>query len=164
MGVCGLAGIAHVTEADIVVFLDGDYSDDPKQMSSLVQPIKDSLAEFVIGTRIPCEKGALLPQAKFGNKLATLLMGFFFGAKYTDLGTFRAILYTKLLALEMQDKNFGWTIEMQLKAVKAGMNVKEVPVTYRKRIGTSKISGTFIDSIKAGVKIITTLFKHTMLR
>lgn len=159
-----LTGIANVNKADIVVFLDGDYSDDPKEMSLLVKPIQDGLAELVIGARIPSEKGALLPQAKFGNKLATLLMRVLHGVKYTDLGPFRAILYTKLLALEMQDKNFGWTIEMQLKAAKAGMNVKEVPVTYRKRIGTSKISGTFIGSIKAGVKIITTLFKHTMLR
>ncbi len=159
-----LTGIANVNKADIVVFLDGDYSDDPKEMSSLVKPIQDGLAELVIGARIPTEKGALLPQAKFGNRLATLLMWFLIGVKYTDLGPFRAILYTKLLALDMQDKDFGWTIEMQLKAAKAGMNVKEVPVTYRKRIGTSKISGTFIGSIKAGVKIITTLLKHTILR
>lgn len=159
-----LTGIAHVHKADIVVFLDGDYSDDPKQMYSLVQPIQDGHAEFVIGARVPSEKGALLPQAKFGNKLATVLMRFLFGAKYTDLGPFRAILYNKLLALEMQDKNFGWTIEMQLKAAKTGMNVIEVPVTYRKRIGTSKISGTFIGSAKAGIKIITTLFRHKILR
>ncbi|MYB66366.1 glycosyltransferase family 2 protein [Candidatus Poribacteria bacterium] len=159
-----LTGIANVNKADIVVFLDGDYSDDPKQMYSLVQPIQDGLAEFVIGARVPSEKGALLPQAKFGNKLATVLMRFLFGVKYNDLGPFRAILYNKLLALEMQDKNFGWTIEMQLKAAKAGMNVIEVPVTYRKRIGTSKISGTFIGSAKAGIKIITTLFRHRILR
>ena len=159
-----LTGIANVTKADIVVFLDGDYSDDPKQMYLLVQPIQDGLAEFVIGARVPSEKGALLPQAKFGNKIATVLMRFLFGVKYTDLGPFRAILYEKLLALEMQDKNFGWTIEMQLKAAKAGMNVIEVPVTYRKRIGTSKISGTFMGSIKAGIKIITTLFRHRILR
>ena len=159
-----LTGIANVNKADIVVFLDGDYSDDPKQMYSLVQPIQDGLAELVIGARVPSEKGALLPQAKFGNKLATVLMRFLFGVKYNDLGPFRAILYNKLLALEMQDKNFGWTIEMQLKAAKTGMNVIEVPVTYRKRIGTSKISGTFIGSAKAGIKIITTLFRHRILR
>lgn len=159
-----LTGIANVNKADIVVFLDGDYSDDPKQMYSLVQPIQDGLAEFVIGARVPSEKGALLPQAKFGNKLATVLMRLLFGVKYNDLGPFRAILYNELLALEMQDKNFGWTIEMQLKAAKTGMNVIEVPVTYRKRIGTSKISGTFIGSVKAGIKIITTLFRHRILR
>ena len=159
-----LAGIAAIQTADIVVFLDGDYSDDPTEIQSLVQPIQEGIAEFVIGTRVPIEKGALLPQAQLGNKLATFLMRVFFGVKYTDLGPFRAILYTNLLALDMQDKNFGWTIEMQLKAAKKGMYVHEVPVTYRKRIGTSKISGTFIGSIKAGIKIITTLFRHRILR
>ncbi len=159
-----LAGIAAIQTADIVVFLDGDYSDDPTEIQSLIQPIQEGIAEFVIGSRVPIEKGALLPQAQFGNKLATFLMRIFFGVKYTDLGPFRAILYTNLLALDMQDKNFGWTIEMQLKAAKNGMYVHEVPVTYRKRIGTSKISGTFIGSIKAGIKIITTLFRHRILR
>jgi glycosyltransferase involved in cell wall biosynthesis len=159
-----LTGIAAVQAADIVVFLDGDYSDDPTEMPSLVQPIQDGLADFVIGTRIPTEKGALLPQAQFGNKLATLLMRIFFGVQYTDLGPFRAIRHEQLKALNMQDKNFGWTIEMQLKAAKMGMNVREVPVSYRKRIGTSKISGTFIGSLKAGVKILTTLFRYRILR
>lgn len=159
-----LAGIAAVQTADIVVFLDGDYSDDPTEMPSLVQPIQEGLAEFVIGTRIPTEKGALLPQAQFGNKLATFLMRIFFGVRYTDLGPFRAIRYEQLQALDMQDKNFGWTIEMQLKAAKIGMNVREVPVSYRRRIGTSKISGTFIGSIRAGIKILTTLFRYRILR
>ena len=159
-----LAGIAAIQTTDIVVFLDGDYSDDPTEIQSLIQPIQEGIAEFVIGSRVPIEKGALLPQAQFGNKLATFLMRIFFGVKYTDLGPFRAILYTNLLALDMQDKNFGWTIEMQLKVAKKGMYVHEVPVTYRKRIGTSKISGTFIGSIKAGIKIITTLFRHRILR
>lgn len=159
-----LAGIAAVQAADIVVFLDGDYSDDPTEMPSLVQPIQDGIAEFVIGARVPSEKGALLPQAQFGNKLATFLMRIFFGVQYTDLGPFRAIRYEQLQALDMQDKNFGWTIEMQLKAAKMGMNVREVPVSYRKRIGTSKISGTFIGSLKAGVKILATLFRYRILR
>ena len=159
-----LAGIAAVHAADIIVFLDGDYSDDPTEMSLLVQPIQDGLAEFVVGTRVPSEKGALLPQAQFGNKLATFLMRIFFGVQYTDLGPFRAILYEQLQALDMQDKNFGWTIEMQLKAAKMGINVREVPVSYRKRIGTSKISGTFIGSIRAGAKILTTLFRYRILR
>jgi len=159
-----LAGIAAVQTADIVVFLDGDYSDDPTEMPSLVKPIQEGVAEFVIGTRIPSEKGALLPQAQFGNKLATFLMRIFFGIRYTDLGPFRAIRYEQLQALDMQDKNFGWTIEMQLKAAKMGLNVCEVPVSYRKRIGTSKISGTFLGSLKAGVKILTTLFRYRILR
>lgn len=158
-----LEGIAAVEAADIVVFLDGDYSDDPTEMSTLIQPIQDGLADFVIGTRVPSEKGALLPQARFGNKLATFLMRIFFGIKYTDLGPFRAIRYEQLLALNMQDKNFGWTIEMQLKAAKMGMNIREVPVSYRKRIGTSKISGTFIGSVRAGIKILSTLFRYGIL-
>ncbi len=159
-----LAGIAAIQTADIVVFLDGDYSDDPTEMPSLVQPIQEGHAEFVIGTRIPSEKGALLPQARFGNKFATFLMRIFFGVRYTDLGPFRAIRYEQLQALDMQDKNFGWTIEMQLKAAKMGMNLREVPVSYRKRIGTSKISGTFLGSLKAGVKILATLFRYRILR
>lgn len=158
-----LAGIAAVQSPDVIVFLDGDYSDDPTEMQALVQPIRDGQAEFVIGTRKPSEKGALLPQARFGNKLATNLMRIFFGAKYTDLGPFRAIRYNKLKTLNMQDKNFGWTIEMQLKAVKMGMKVCEVPVSYRKRIGTSKISGTFVGSIRAGTKILTSLFRYGIL-
>ncbi len=158
-----LAGIAAVQSPDVIVFLDGDYSDDPTEMTALVQPIRDGQAEFVIGTRKPSEKGALLPQARFGNKLATNLMRIFFGAKYTDLGPFRAIRYDKLKTLNMQDKNFGWTIEMQLKAVKMGMKVCEVPVSYRKRIGTSKISGTFVGSIRAGTKILTSLFRYGIL-
>ena len=158
-----LAGIAAVQSPDVIVFLDGDYSDDPTEMQALVQPIRDGQVEFVIGTRKPSEKGALLPQARFGNKLATDLMRIFFGAKYTDLGPFRAIRYDKLKALNMQDQNFGWTIEMQLKAVKMGMKVCEVPVSYRKRIGTSKISGTFVGSIRAGTKILTSLFRYGIL-
>lgn len=159
-----LSGIAAVEYADIVVFLDGDYSDDPTEIPLLLQPIKDGNAEFVLGKRIPVEKGALLPQAQFGNKLATLLMRIFFRVKYTDLGPFRAIVYTKLLTLDMKDKNFGWTIEMQLKAAKMGFHIREVPVSYRKRIGTSKISGTLIGSIRAGTKILTTLFRYRILR
>lgn len=158
-----LAGIAAANDPDVVVFLDGDYSDDPTEMFSLVQPIQDDQAEFVVGTRQPTERGALLPQARFGNKLATLLIYAIFGVKYTDLGPFRAIRYDKLMALNMQDKNFGWTVEMQLKAAKMGMKVLEVPVSYRKRIGSSKISGTIMGSIRAGIKILTTLFRYAFL-
>lgn len=155
-----LTGIKTVNSSDIIVFLDGDYSDDPTQMSMLIEPIKEGVADFVIGTRVPCEKGALLPQAVFGNRLATYLMKVLFGAKFTDLGPFRAIRIEKLCELNMQDKNYGWTIEMQLKAAKMGLTILEVPVSYRKRIGTSKISGTFIGSIRAGVKILTSLFRY----
>ncbi len=158
-GYACLAGIAAVAEPHVVVFLDGDYSDYPTEMPRLVQPILDGKADFVVGTRV-ASKGALLPQARFGNWLACLLMQRFFGVHWTDLGPFRAIRYPQLLALDMQDKTFGWTVEMQIKAAKMGLKVCEVPVRYRKRIGTSKISGTVLGTLKAGYKILTTLFFH----
>ncbi|MCG9128238.1 glycosyltransferase family 2 protein [Candidatus Poribacteria bacterium] len=159
-----LAGVAAVQNADIVVFIDGDYSDDPTQLPLLIQPIQENRADFVIGTRKPLEKGALLPQAQFGNKLATILIRTFYGVKYTDLGPFRAIRQSQLTALDMQDRTYGWTVEMQVKAAKMGMRVQEIPVSYRKRIGKSKISGTLIGSIRAGVKILTTIFRWGILR
>ncbi len=159
-----LAGVAAVKSADIIVFIDGDYSDDPTELLSLIQPIQEDRADFVIGTRKPSEKGAILPQARFGNKLATFLIKSFYGVKYTDLGPFRAIRQTQLTALDMQDQTYGWTVEMQLKAAKTGVRVKEIPVSYRKRIGTSKISGTLIGSVRAGVKILTTIFRWGILR
>ena len=155
-----LAGIAAVTEPNIVVFLDGDYSDYPTEMPQLVQPILEGKADFVVGSRVSTSKGALLPQARFGNWLACRLMRWFFGVHWTDLGPFRAIRYPQLLALDMQDKTFGWTVEMQIKSAKMGMQGCEVPVRYRKRIGTSKISGTVLGTLKAGYKILGTLFYH----
>ena len=159
-GYACLAGIAAVTEPNIVVFLDGDYSDYPTEMPQLVQPILAGKADFVVGTRMSTSKGALLPQARFGNWLACFLMRWFFGVRWTDLGPFRAIRYPQLLALDMQDKTFGWTVEMQIKSAKMGMQGCEVPVRYRKRIGTSKISGTVLGTLKAGYKILCTLFYY----
>lgn len=159
-GYACLAGIAAVTEPNIVVFLDGDYSDYPTEMPQLVEPILEGKADFVVGTRVNAAKGALLPQARFGNWLACLLMRWFFGVHWTDLGPFRAIRYLQLLALDMQDKTFGWTVEMQIKSAKMGMRTCEVPVRYRKRIGTSKISGTVLGTLKAGYKILGTLFYY----
>ena len=159
-GAACLAGIAAVTEPNIVVFLDGDYSDYPTEIPKLVQPILEGKADFVVGTRVNASKGALLPQARFGNWLACHLMRWFFGARWTDLGPFRAIRYPQLLALDMQDKTFGWTVEMQIKSAKMGMQGCEVPVGYRKRIGTSKISGTVWGTLKAGYKILGTLFYY----
>ena len=141
-GYACLAGIdALITSPpDIVVFLDGDYSDYPTDMPQLLQPILNGKATLVIGARTQDDaRDALLPQARFGNWLACFLIRRFFGVRYTDLGPFRAIRYSDLLALNMQDKTFGWTVEMQLKAAKLGIAVCEVPVRYRKRIGTSKI-------------------------
>ncbi len=161
-----LAGIAALAETppDIVVFLDGDYSDYPTDMPQLLQPILEGRAVLVIGARKAYNaREALLPQARFGNWLACLLIRRFFGVRYTDLGPFRAIRYPQLLALNMQDKTFGWTVEMQLKAAKQGIPACEVPVRYRKRIGTSKITGTLTGTLKAGYKILTTLFYHRFL-
>ncbi len=158
-----LKGISVLNkETDIVVFLDADYSDYPQDIYYIIEPIITGKAEMVIGSRLlgTREKGALLPQAIFGNKLATFLLRLFWGFKYTDLGPFRAITYKGLLALNMVDTNFGWTVEMQIKALKKGLIIMEVPVRYRKRIGKSKITGTLSGSVRAGVKIIYTIFKY----
>ncbi|MCZ6679602.1 MAG: glycosyltransferase family 2 protein [Candidatus Poribacteria bacterium] len=161
-GYACLAGIAALNAPEVVVFLDGDYSDYPSEMALLVQPILAGEAEMVIGSRIRGvrEKGALLPQARFGNALATFLIRLLFRVHYTDLGPFRAIRYDRLLAMDMQDKTFGWTVEMQVKAARMGMRVCEVPVSYRKRIGRSKITGTVKGTILAGYKILTTIFRY----
>lgn len=146
----------------IVVFLDGDYSDYPTQMTELIKPIKEDGFDFVIGSRSKGkrETGAMQPQQVFGNWLATTLMKLFVGAKYSDLGPFRAIRWEKLLELNMRDTNYGWTVEMQIKAAKKKLKYTEVPVDYRKRIGKSKITGTIKGTIMAGYKIIITIFRY----
>ena len=153
-------------DTDIVVFLDGDYSDHPQDIHTILKPILTGKAEMVIGSRMlgVREKGALLPQALFGNKLAAFLIRLFWGFRYTDLGPFRAITYKALLSLNMADKNFGWTVEMQIKALKKGLQIVEVPVRYRKRVGVSKITGTFSGTVRAGTKIIYTIFKYGFSR
>jgi glycosyltransferase involved in cell wall biosynthesis len=150
-------------QPDIIVFLDGDYSDYPAQLTELVAPIIDDNIDFVIGSRVKelRETGSMTPQQVFGNWLATFLMKVFFGAKFTDLGPFRAIKYQKLLQLKMEDKTYGWTVEMQLKAIKQHFSYKEVPMKYRNRIGISKVSGTLKGSILAGVKILGWIFKYS---
>jgi len=166
-GAACLRGISTLKQdTDIVVFLDADYSDYPQDLHTVVKPIINDNADMVIGSRMSGERerGALLPQAIFGNKLATFLIRLFWGFKYTDLGPFRAIKYRDLLALNMIDKNFGWTVEMQIKALKKGLRIVEVPVRYRKRIGKSKITGTFSGTVRAGVKIIYTIFKYGFLK
>jgi len=145
---------------DIVVFLDGDYSDYPEEMNLVVEPIVKDNYDLVIGSRMigKKEKKAMLPQAVFGNWLSSFLIQFFWEYKYTDLGPFRAIKYSSLVKLNMQDRNFGWTVEMQIKAAKQKLKTKEVPVSYRKRIGQSKVTGTFKGTIKASAKILWLIF------
>ncbi len=157
-----LAGIDALEKPDIVVFLDGDYSDYPDEMTLLVEPIAEGRADMVIGSRTlgTREAGALLPQARFGNWLATWLIRRLFGANFTDLGPFRALAYPALVKLDMQDKTFGWTVEMQVKAARMDFRFLEVPVSYRRRIGVSKITGTVSGTIKAGWKILYTIFRY----
>ncbi|QED38218.1 glycosyltransferase family 2 protein [Antarcticibacterium arcticum] len=148
---------------EIIVFLDGDYSDHPEEMDKIVAPIIEDDMDMVIGARVKefREPGSMTFPQIFGNWLATSLMKLFFNAKFSDLGPFRAIKYDKLLALEMQDKTYGWTVEMQLKALRKKYQYIEVPVHYRNRIGVSKVSGTLKGAIFAGVKILTWIFKYS---
>lgn len=148
---------------DIVVFLDGDYSDYPEELTKIVRPIIEENIDLVIGARDKRlrEKGSMTFPQIFGNWLATTLMRLFFRARFTDLGPFRAIKYSKLLALQMEDKTYGWTVEMQLKALKKNYTYVEVPVRYKNRIGISKISGNLKAAVKAGIKILGWIFKYS---
>jgi len=166
-GYACLKGLEYIEsqeiKPDIVVFLDGDYSDYPQDLHKIIAPIISDNMDLVIGSRVKRwrEKGSMTFPQVFGNWLATSLMKLFFNAKFTDLGPFRAIKYKKLLALQMQDKTYGWTVEMQLKAIKQKLTYIEVPVHYKNRIGTSKVSGTVKGAIFAGVKILGWIFKYS---
>ena len=166
-GYACLKGMEYVAskehKPDIIVFLDGDYSDYPEELPMLVKPIVEDDMDLVIGARLKDgrEGGSMTPQQVFGNWLATFLMKLFFRARFSDLGPFRAIRYEKLLQMNMEDKTYGWTVEMQLKALKHKMNYTEVPVRYRQRIGVSKVSGTLKGTILAGVKILGWIFKYS---
>mgnify|MGYP001583524974 FL=1 len=159
-----LKGISELDNPDIVVFLDGDFSDYPEEIEKLVAPIVSGEMDFVLGSRmiLPESRLALLPQSRYGNQLAVFLISMFFSHQYTDLGPFRAIRYNSLKSICMQDTNFGWTVEMQIKAVQKGLRILEIPVKYRDRIGVSKITGTFSGTVKAGTKIIYTIFKYLL--
>ncbi len=161
-----LKGVAHALDGgfDIVVFLDADYSDHPEEMPLLVEKITRDGCQLVIGSRTlgNADRGALLPQARFGNMLATALIRLFFGVRYTDLGPFRAITADALRRIAMVDTNYGWTVEMQVKAARVGLRVAEVPVSYRKRIGVSKITGTVKGTIHAGWKILITIGRYVL--
>ena len=163
-GAACLAGIATLTPCEIVVFLDGDRSDYPEDMADLVDPIATGACDFVIGSRVlgQAEPGALTPQQRYGNRLATTLIRLIWRARFTDLGPFRAIARDKLEALEMSERTFGWTVEMQIKAAQAGLRCVEAPVRYRRRIGVSKISGTVSGVIKAGTKILAVIARAAL--
>jgi len=162
-----LKGIEYIKQqkktTDIVVFLDGDYSDYPEQLTKIVTPIIEKNIDFVVGSRVKKfrEKGAMQPQQIFGNWLATFLMRVFFKSKFTDLGPFRAIKFDTLMALKMEDPTYGWTVEMQLKVLKQQFTYEEIAVSYRNRIGVSKVSGTVKGSIFAGIKILTWIIKYS---
>ncbi len=162
-----LAGIAYLkdkqsdSQPDIVVFLDADYSDYPDDLEDVICPIVEGGYDMVIGSRTNrAESGAHLLHARFGNRLATGLIRVLYGFTYTDLGPFRAIRFPELLSLDMQDQTYGWTVEMQIKAVRLGLRITEVPVRYRQRIGQSKVSGTIKGTILAGYKILWTVFRY----
>jgi glycosyltransferase involved in cell wall biosynthesis len=167
-GYACLKGLDYIAtldaKPDIIVFLDGDYSDYPGELTQIVAPIITGDIDFVIGARVDSlrEKGSMTPVQIFGNWLATSLMNILFGAKYTDLGPFRAIKYNKLLQLRMEDTTYGWTIEMQLKGLKHHLSYVEVPVPYKNRIGVSKVSGTVKGSVMAGIKIIGWIIKYSI--
>lgn len=155
---------ARSLEPDVAVFLDGDYSDHPGEMVDLVAPIRAGEADLVVGSRIlgESEPGAMLPQAEIGNRVACTLMRWLWDGSFTDLGPFRAIRFDRLLELNMQDKTYGWTVEMQIKALRRGLRCAEVPVSYRRRIGTSKVTGTLTGTILASAKILWTIARYAL--
>lgn len=163
-----LKGLAHIAakpaeqQPEIVVFIDGDYSDYPEQMPELIRPIVEEGYVMVIGSRAKGKRirGSMAPQQIFGNWLATNMIRVLFGARFSDLGPFRAITWKDLQALNMRDTNYGWTVEMQVKVAKKKLPFTEVPVDYRPRIGVSKVTGTVKGTVMAGYKIITTILKY----
>ncbi len=167
-GFACLAGMHYIDKQsktpDIIVFLDGDYSDYPEELDKIVAPIVNENMDLVIGARNNelREAGSMTVPQIFGNWLATFLMKLFFGANFTDLGPFRAIKYEKLKEINMQDQTYGWTVEMQLKAIRKKLKYKEVPVRYKRRIGVSKVSGTIKGAIFAGIKILGWIFKYSI--
>lgn len=166
-GYACLKGMDYISKqknnTDIIVFLDGDYSDFPEELTKIVQPIIKENIDFVVGARTKelREDGSMTTPQIFGNWLATSLMRLFFKSTFTDLGPFRAIKYDKLLGLKMEDKTYGWTVEMQLKVLKQKLSYREIDVNYRNRIGVSKVSGTIKGAIFAGIKILGWIFKYS---
>lgn len=161
-----LTGIAAADRADVLVFLDGDGSDHPEQVAHLLAPILAGEADFVVGSRALGRRapGAHPWHAVLGTRLCVGLMNTLIGTRATDLGPFRAIDASSLQRLGMRDRDFGWTVEMQIRAARAGLRVREVPVDYRPRIGRSKISGTVSGTVRAGLKIVGTILRHARAR
>ena len=166
-GYACVRGIRHLGERDsdvppIVVFLDGDYSDYPEEMEAVVAPILRDNVDLVIGSRAlgNRESGSMTIPQRFGNWLSTRLIRVIWGAQFTDLGPFRAITWRSLMAMDLKEMTYGWTVEMQIKAAKLNLSIEEVPVNYRRRIGFSKVSGTVSGTVKAGVRILWTIFKN----
>lgn len=163
-GAACLRALSHLASdpPDVVVFLDGDYSDHPAELPLLVEPISSNRAELVIGSRVRGRRSrdALSIQQQVGNSIACHALRILYGVTYTDLGPFRAIRWETLQALRMRDRNFGWTVEMQIKAAQRRVRAIEVPVSYRPRIGVSKVSGTLRGSLGAGVKILWLLGRY----
>ena len=162
-----LSGVDHLRSTgppDILVFLDGDYSDSPQELPDLIAPIEADRADLVIGSRIlgERERGALLPQARVGNFVATLLIRLLYGHRFTDLGPFRAIRWSAYESLGMRDPDFGWTAEMQVRALRRGLRIVEAPVSYRRRVGVSKITGTVSGTVRASYKILYTILRHSL--
>lgn len=161
-----LAGLAYLRAEGppaVVAFLDADYSDHPEELARVVAPLLAGEADLVVGSRVlgERERGALLPQARAGNLVACLLIRLLYGHRYTDLGPFRAARWQALERLGMADPDFGWTAEMQVKALRQGLRVVEVPVSYRRRVGVSKITGTLRGTVLAGTKILWTVLRHS---
>ena len=167
-GAACLRGMAEAARfaPDVIVFLDGDYSDYPEEMADLVRPILDEGYDMVIGSRMLGHRapGSMPVQAVIGNVLVPRIIRWLYGHRYTDLGPFRAIRYERLLELEMADQNFGWTVEMQIKAAQKGYRTVDVPVNYRRRVGVSKITGTLSGAVRAGVKILWVTFRYAVGR
>jgi len=167
-GLARLADPAHGAPPDAVVFLDADAADDPADLPAVAGPVLRGEADLVIGSRVlgiragRVEPGALLPQARWGNTLACALMRWRWGARFTDLGPFRAVGWGALARLGMADEAFGWTVEMQVRALRAGLRCTEVPVAYRRRVGRSKISGTVVGTVRAGTAILGTIARHAL--
>jgi glycosyltransferase involved in cell wall biosynthesis len=158
---CAGALRALAADVDTILFMDADGSDDPAEIPLLLEPIAAGRADLVIGSRAlgTVEPGALTPQQRFGNGLATRLIALIYHHRYTDLGPFRAIRRDLLERIDMRDRRYGWTVEMQIRALQVGARVAEVPVSYRRRVGRSKISGTVTGVIKAGWGIVYTIFR-----